>query len=55
MGAAIVFQLTDVYALDDSEFIGVNHLFTSKSYPYERDAYIQCESLSNVMHKLKYH
>ena len=44
----LYFRLTDVYALNDSELIGVNHLFTSKDYPFERDAYIQCENLSAV-------
>ncbi len=48
----LYFRLTDVYALNDSELIGVNHLFTSKDYPFERDAYIQCENLGDVEKQL---
>ncbi|MEO8712867.1 MAG: hypothetical protein ABI405_12120, partial [Parafilimonas sp.] len=48
----LYFRLTDVYALNDSELIGINHLFTSKDYPFERDAYIKCESLSTVENQL---
>ena len=48
----LYFRLTDVYALNDSELIGVNHLFTSKDYPFERDAYIQCENLGTVEKQL---
>ena len=44
----LYFRLTDTYAMNDSEVIGINHLFTSKSYPYERDAYIKCENLIDV-------
>ncbi len=48
----LYFRLTDVYALNDSELIGINHLFTNKIYPFERDAYIQCENLSSVEKQL---
>lgn len=48
----LYFRLTDVFALNDSELIGINHLFTSKDYPFERDAYIQCENLSDVENQL---
>jgi phytase-like protein len=48
----LYFRLTDVYALSDSELIGINRLYTSKNYPYERDAYIKCESLSTVERQL---
>ena len=48
----LYFRLTDVYALNDSELIGINHLFTSKTYPFERDAYIECENLSTVEKQL---
>ena len=48
----LYFRITDVYALNDSELIGVNRLFTSKAYPYERDAYVQCENLSAVEKQL---
>lgn len=44
----LYFRLTDVYALNDSELIGINHLFTKKNLSFERDAYIQCENLSAV-------
>lgn len=46
----LYFRLTDVYALNDSELLGINHLFTSSGYPFERDAYIKCEDL-NVVEK----
>jgi hypothetical protein len=49
---SLYFRLTDVFALNDSELIGINHLFTSKNYPFERDAYIQCENLSDVEKQL---
>jgi len=48
----LYFRLTDVYALNDTELIGINHLFTSKDYPFERDAYIQCENLGDVEQQL---
>ena len=51
----LYFRLTDTYAMNDSEMIGANHLFTSKSYPYERDAYIKCESLIDVENQLTDH
>ncbi len=48
----LYFRITDIYALNDSELIGINRLFTSKAYPYERDDYIQCENLSTVEKQL---
>jgi len=48
----LYFRITDVYALNDSELIGVNHLFTSPIYTSERDAYIQCENLGVVEKQL---
>jgi len=32
--------------------IGINHLFINKTYPRERDEYIECEKLSNVENQL---
>jgi len=48
----LYFRLTDVYALNDSELIGINHLFITKRLPAERDAYINCEPLSIVEKQL---
>ena len=48
----LYFRLTDVYALNDSEFIGINRLYTSKNYPYERDAYIKGENLNTIENQL---
>ena len=49
---SLYFRLTDTYAINANEVIGINHLFTSKSYPYERDAYIKCENLIDVENQL---
>jgi hypothetical protein len=46
----LYFRLTDVYALSDNELIGINHLFTSKDKPAERDAYIKNVNL-NIIEK----
>jgi len=48
----LYFRLTDTYAINDSEMIGINHLFINKTYPRERDEYIECEKLSNVENQL---
>jgi len=48
----LYFRLTDVYALNDSELLGINHLFITKRLPAERDAYINCEPLSMVEKQL---
>jgi hypothetical protein len=37
----LYFRLTDVYALNNTTFIGINHLFTSKRNPFERNAYLE--------------
>jgi len=44
----LYFRLSDVYALNDSELIGINHLFTTKRSHSERDAYISGEPLNIV-------
>ncbi len=44
----LYFRITDAYAVNDSQLVGINRLFTNQAYPYERDAYIQCENLSTV-------
>jgi hypothetical protein len=48
----LYFRLTDVYALNDNEFIGINHLFTSKAYPFERDAYLQGVDMSAAKNQI---
>lgn len=48
----LYFRLSDVYALNDSELIAINHLFVNYKYPSERDAYINCLPLSIVEKQL---
>ena len=50
--APLYFRLTDVYALNDSQLIGINHLFISKSFVSERDAYIKDVDLDLVKSQL---
>ncbi len=46
------FRLTDVYALNDSQLIGINHLFISKSFRTERDDYVKDVDLNTVKNQL---
>ncbi len=48
----LYFRLTDVYALNDSQLIGINHLFVSKSSFAERDDYIKDVDLDSVKNQL---
>ena len=48
----LYFRLTDAYALNDSELIGINRLFSFPGYTSERDAYLKDVDLSKVKTQL---
>lgn len=48
----LYFRLTDVYALNDSELIGINRLFTAPTYTRERDDYLKDVDTAKVKQQL---
>ncbi len=48
----LYFRLTDIYALNDSELLGINRLFTAPTYTRERDDYLKDVDTTKVKQQL---